>query len=131
MCARAVSAFMKRIEGVESVDVSLEKGVATVALAPGNHVTLDEVCDAIRKNGFTPKGADVTVAGTVVERNGQPALAVSGTDVVYLLAEGPESRGKLAELRKRMGKPVVVDGHVPESAGKPAAPPRLQLRDVR
>jgi copper chaperone CopZ len=128
VCAHAVGVFMKRIDGVESVDVSLKEGAATIALRPGNHVTVDEIRDAIRKNGFTPKGADVTVAGKVIERNGKPALAVGGSDLVYLLAEGADAKGKLAELRKWSGKDVVVTGHLPESTGQRGEPQTLELR---
>jgi len=120
---------MKRIEGVESVEVSLKDGAATIALRPGNHVTVDEIREAIRKNGYTPKGADVSVAGKLIERDGKPALAVSGSDVVYALAEGADGKGKLAELRKSTGKEVIVKGHLPESTGTSAAPQTLELRD--
>jgi hypothetical protein len=125
-----VGVFMKRIDGVESVDVSLKEGAATVKLKAGNHVTVEDVRDAIRKNGFTPKGSEVIVAGKVIERNGKPALAVSGGDVVYLLGESNEAKGKLSEWRKLTGHDVVVKGHLPESSGKAAEPQTLELRDV-
>jgi copper chaperone CopZ len=120
---------MKRIDGVESVDVSLKEGAATVKLKPGNHVTVDEVRDAIRKNGFTPKAAEVTIAGKVIERNGKPALAVSGSDLVYLLAEASDAKGKLGELRKQSGKEVVAKGRLAESSGKTTEPQTMELLD--
>ena len=120
---------MKRIEGVESVDVSLKEGTATVKLTPGNHVTVEQIRDAIQKNGFTPKAADVTIAGKVIERNGKPALAVSGSDLVYLLQESSDAKGKLNELRKQTGKDVIVTGHLPESSRKTTEPQTLELRD--
>jgi copper chaperone CopZ len=124
-----VGVFMKRIEGVESVEVSLKEGAATIALRPGNHVTVDEIREAIRKNGYTPKDADVTVAGKLIERDGKPALAVGGSDVVYPLAESAGARGKLAELRKSTGKEVIVKGHLPESPAKGGAPQPLEVHD--
>jgi copper chaperone CopZ len=123
-----VSVLVKRIDGVESVDVSLKEGAATVKLKPGNHVTVDEVRDAIRKNGFTPKDADVTIAGKVVERNGKPALAVSGSDLVYLLGQSSEAKGKAEELQKQIGRDVIVKGHLPESSGKVSEPQTLEVR---
>lgn len=129
MCAHAVGVFMKRIDGVESVDVSLKEGAAVVKLKPGNHVTVDEIRDAIRKNGFTPKAADVTIAGKVIERSGKPALSVSGSDLVYLLTESADAKGKLGEVRKQSGKEVVVKGHLSESSGKTTEPQTLELRD--
>ena len=120
---------MKRIDGVESVDVSLKEGAASVKFKPGNHVTVDEVREAIRKNGFTPKAADVTIAGKVVERNGKPALAVSGSDLVYQLAESPDAKGKTSELKKQTGKDVIVKGHLAEPSGQTTGPQALELRD--
>lgn len=79
---------VRKLEGVESVDVSLERGAATIALRPGNRITLPQLRQIIRNNGFTAKDATVTVIGTVIERGGKPALSVTGTDVVWLLAGG-------------------------------------------
>jgi cation transport ATPase len=119
---------MMRIEGVESVDVSLQQGAATVKFKRGNHVTVDEIRDAIRKNGFTPKAAELTIAGKLIERNGKLALAVSGSDVVYELVESADAKGKLAELRKQLGKDVSVKARLAESSGK-TGPPPLEVRD--
>jgi hypothetical protein len=57
--------FMKRLEGAEYVDVFSQEGTATVKLKPSNHVTVEALRDRDRKNGFTPKAANVTVAGRV------------------------------------------------------------------
>lgn len=101
---------MKRIEGVESVDVSLDEGSATVRLAPGNHVTLDQVREVVRKNGFTPRATSVRVAGKVIERNGKPALEVGGLPLVLLL-----SGDKAADApAPHSGKTVVLIGTVSE-----------------
>jgi copper chaperone CopZ len=83
-----VRVAVRKLEGVESVDVSLERGAATIALRPGNRITLPQLRQIIRNNGFTAKDATVTVIGTVIERGGKPALSVTGTDVVWLLAGG-------------------------------------------
>lgn len=102
-----MSVALKKVEGVESVNVSLNEGLATIRLREGNKATVEQLRHVVRKNGFTPKESTVTVVGKVIERNGKPALEVNGPDVVLLLT------GDVAELSKRMGKRVVVSGVVP------------------
>lgn len=54
---------VQRLDGVESVKVSLNDGVAEIRLAPDNSVTLARVREIIRSNGFSPKAAEVVVQG--------------------------------------------------------------------
>jgi copper chaperone CopZ len=126
-----VSVAIRKIEGVESVAVSLNEGLADVKLKPGNRLDPGRIRQVARDNGFTPKGAEARVAGKVVERGGKPALAVTGLDLVYVLAEHPDAKGRLSELEKAMGRDVVVSGHLPETVPEPlpTAPRTLQVRD--
>jgi copper chaperone CopZ len=118
-----VSVAIKKVSGVEDVKVSLNEGSAVIKLRDGNKVDVEQIRDIIRKNGFTPKDAEVKVAGKVVERNGKPALAVNGPDVVYLL------EGNVASLKEMTGKQIVLAGQVPETADK-NAPPKLVVKEV-
>ena len=127
-----MSVAIKKVDGVETVKVSLNEGFADIKLKPANRVTVERIRGIIRDNGFTPKGSDIRVAGRLVERGGKPALAVSGLDLVYLLVDHPDARGKIAELQKAgLEKLVIVTGHLPETAKEPTgdAPAVLQLRD--
>lgn len=128
-----MSVAIRKIEGVASVDVSLNGGFADVKLKAGNRVDPERIRQVARDNGFTPKGADVKVAGQIVERSGKLALEVSGLDeIVYLLVEHSEAKDKLAEAHKAAGKAVVVTGHLPETAiaPKPDAPRSLEIRHM-
>lgn len=121
-----MSVALKKIDGVQDVKVSLNEGRADVELKPGNRVRLDRIREVIRSNGFTPKGANVTVSGTLVLSERRLALHVNGSDVVYLLWDAPSAAGKVAELgneaRGRTVTDVVVEGHVPEKAPQSVAP---------
>lgn len=128
-----MSAAIRKIEGIAGVDVSLSGKFADVTLKAGNRVDPERIRQAIRESGFSPKEADVKVAGRIVERGGKLALEVSGLDdVVYLLVEHPEAKDKLAEAHKAAGKAVVVTGHLLETAiaPKPDAPRTLEIRHV-
>ena len=107
-----MSVAIKKVEGVESVNVSLNEGFADIKLRDGNKVTVELVREVIRKNGFTPKESTVKVRGKVIERNGKPALEVGGPNGVLLLT------GNVGELSKAAGKEVVVSGVIPETAAK-------------
>ena len=115
---------LKSVSGVDSVDVSLEKGLAIVKMKPGNTVTLKQLSDAVTRNGFTMKDSTATVAGTVVATGGTSTLRVSGSnDFLQLL---PQSNAAL-DLARFFGQSVVVEGTIPEGVkGKPSAAIRYQ-----
>jgi copper chaperone CopZ len=62
-CAHVVDVALKKVAGVESVEVSLNKGLATVKLKPGNTVSVPQLWELIHKNGYTPKVTTVSVRG--------------------------------------------------------------------
>ena len=104
---------LKSVVGVESVDVSLEKGLAAVKMKPGNTTTLKQLQDAITKNGFTMKQSKATVSGTILVASGKAQLKVSGSNDVLQLV--PESQNA-PNASSMQGKSVTVAGVIPESA---------------
>lgn len=103
---------VKSVAGVESVDVSLAKGLASVKMKPGNTVTLKQLQSAITKNGFTMKDSMVTVEGTAVLEAGRVQLKVSGSNEMLDLVP----QGQAAPSAALNGKSVTVTGVVPETA---------------
>jgi copper chaperone CopZ len=107
-----VRVSVKSVAGVESVDVSLAKGLASVKMKPGNTVTLKQLQSAITKNGFTMKDSTVTVEGTAVVEAGRVQLKVSGSNEMLDLVP----QGQAAPSAALNGKSVTVTGVVPETA---------------
>jgi copper chaperone CopZ len=70
-----VRVAMQKVEGVQSVRVSLKEGLTTVELKPANKVTLAHLRTIIKNSGFVSRNADVVANGIV--RDGQ--FEVSGT----------------------------------------------------
>jgi copper chaperone CopZ len=103
-CAYAVRVALKKFPGVESVDVSLNKGLASVKLRPGNSVQPQAFWEAVRKNGFTPKETRVVVRGEIID-GARPELKVTGTNQIFELKAEP----KMLEDPKRQ-KAVLVEG---------------------
>lgn len=117
---------MKSIGGVDTVKVSLEKGVASITLKPQNTVTLQQLHDAVTKNGFTMKQCSATVVGTVQFSGADPQLKVTGSnDVLHLQpdSDAPPVAPALA------GKTVSVTGILPEG-NKGAVPTLLKYEKI-
>ena len=117
---------LKSVAGVESVDVSLEKGLAVVKMKPGNTATLKQLQAAITKNGFTMKESNATVAGTILVADGKAQLKVSGSNDVLQLV--PQSQN-VPNASSMQGKSVVVTGTIPE-APKGKSPNSLNYHSV-
>jgi len=65
-CAFGVERGLKKLPGVASVRVSLNDGRSVVRFNPDAGVGLEQIRAVVRDNGFTPKSATLTVAGTLV-----------------------------------------------------------------
>ena len=64
-CAHAVSVAIQKVDGVASVEVTLKRGHAEVQLKPGNRVRVEQLWEAVRKQGLTPKDTAVVIRGTL------------------------------------------------------------------
>ena len=84
-----MSVATKKLEGVESVEVSLEKASAEITLKPDNKLTVAELRRIIRSTGYVTKDAAITARGRVIDRAGKPALDLLNGDVMEL-AERPK-----------------------------------------
>jgi len=122
-----VRVSLKSVSGVDSVDVSLEKGLASVKMKPGNTATLKQLNDAITKNGFTMKQSTATIAGKVVVTNGKTVLQVSGSNEVLELVPDSSAIPLATALN---GKSVLVDGTIAE-AGKGKSPDSIRYRSIK
>jgi len=121
-----VRVSLKSVSGVDAVDVSLEKGLASVKMKPGNAATLKQLQEAITKNGFTMKPSPVSVAGTIVMIKGQPQLQVSfSNDLVNLIPDGSLTTNVNAMADKR----VTVEGTL-EEAAKGKTPDTVRYRSI-
>jgi hypothetical protein len=113
----------KGINGVENVNVSLNKGLADVDFKPGNTIGFRQLQDAIAKNGFTTKQSIVIVRGTVENMNGKYLLKVSSTP------DSLELDGDRSQLQAFAGKQVEVQGTIPE-APKGKVPDKIQVKKM-
>jgi hypothetical protein len=121
-----VRVSLKAVPGVDNVNVSLEKGLATVTLKPGNATTLKQLQDAIAKNGFTMKQSEVSVIGKLLNGGGKLQLQISGSNDVLQLVPSAEGGADPASMTS---KTVKVTGEIPEAA-KGKLPDTLRYKSI-
>jgi hypothetical protein len=81
---------MKKVPAVMQVRVSLKDGLTVLDLKPENMVTLAELRQIIKNNGFVSKETTAVARGSVAD---QRTFVVSGTDERLSLASPAERSG--------------------------------------
>lgn len=116
---------MKKINGVESTKVSLNQGLVTIQLKPGNSVSMEQIRKAITDQGFTPRDAKVTAVGELVSQAGkQLQFKVTGTSDVFQVMPTPHS-----QLKSLPGPgEQTVEGMIPAQTNGPAS---IQIVSVK
>lgn len=109
-CAYAMERSLGRISGVTSVEVNLNQGLATLHLANDAEPDIGEIREITRRNGFTPRAAEIRLIGQVIKENGDYVLQVGGRR--FALAAGEELSD--SGLHSLVGRRVTATGHVPE-----------------
>jgi copper chaperone CopZ len=113
-----VSVALRKLPGVASVQVSLNQGLATIELDPGNTLRLEQFWESVENNGFTPRQARLAARGRIGRSAaGRPRLDI-GSEEGYELVVKDESSPLLAQLESAEGKMVLVKGLLPPPEGK-------------
>ena len=63
-----------KLPGVESADVSLDKASADIRLKPDNGITMPQLREVLKKNGYPTREAQIEARGKIVDRNGTSVL---------------------------------------------------------
>lgn len=64
-CARGMEASLERMEGVRSVQISLNEGFARIDLDTENNISLDKIHTAVRHTGFSARDASLKAKGII------------------------------------------------------------------
>ena len=129
-CAHIVNVALKRVPGVESVDVSLNKGLATVKLKPGNTVAVPQFWQLLHEKGYTPKMTTVSVRGELAGQQAGLQLKVSGTKDILNLAPDPKNAAEYNNAARKLGQSVVIQGVMMPGKDVKALVP-LEVRQVK
>lgn len=124
---------IRKLEGVESVEVSLDRGVADIRLRAGNRMTLPQLRQVVKRNGFNARDAAVTVVGELIREAAGPTLSVVGIGAVLTIAEDsarPEAYRRIRDQLATLTRPrVTLDGIVTEPRTK-GGPDRLVVQSI-
>ena len=82
---------MQKVPGVTSVKVSLNDGLTILDFAPDNAVTLAQLRQIIRNNGFVTNESHIAARGAVASSNGAAFFEVRGSRERLLLTAPPRS----------------------------------------
>jgi copper chaperone CopZ len=124
-CAHAVGGALKKLKGVDKVEVKLNAGLAIVHLKSGNHVSLQDMKKVIEDHGFTPGDAIVKFTGTVNSENGKTWIAVNDTDEVLNLNDAAAS-----SVSSQVGKTVTLQGKVTSPDKKSRSLEVIELQGI-
>jgi copper chaperone CopZ len=64
-CSESLGSILKRMRGVENVDIDYKGATVRLDLAPENRIGVEQVWDAIKRVGFTPGATKVDLKGVV------------------------------------------------------------------
>ena len=130
-CAHVVDVALKKVPGVESVEVSLnKKGLATVKLKPGNTVQVPQFWQLLHDKGYTPKATVVLVRGELTDAHGRKHLRVTGTKDVLELVADAKNPAAYSEASKKLGQTVTLQGVMIPGKNLKAAVP-LQISQMK
>jgi copper chaperone CopZ len=130
-CAHAMEQSLGSMEGVETVSVSLNDGLATVDLAKANRIDYRGVRKTVENGGFSPREATLKVQGTARQEEGQWILKTP-TGEEYALQPGQEGASNEQGLQDlKPNQQVTVTGQIPASPSTEDALWPLRVQQVR
>ena len=120
MCAHAVRVALTKVDGIEAVDVSLDRAMTIIQLKPDNTITLSRLRDIISANGFNPAEATIIAIGALAGTTERLSFTVSGTTELFRVRRDPGHAASFDEAIRLLavGAPVELSGVVAAPAGE-------------
>ncbi len=114
---------LKKLKGVDTVEVKLNSGLAIVRLKSGNHIALHDMRKVIEDHGFAPGDAIVKFTGTINSENGKTWIEVTDAGEVLALNEAVAN-----SVTSQISKTLTMEGKVtaPDKKSK-----TLELTELR
>jgi copper chaperone CopZ len=114
ICAHGVKVAVQKVDGVESVQLSLERAEADIRLKPENRVSLDQFRRIVKGNGFEPREAKISASGTVRNAGGKLTFEVPGTAAPLVISSDGSVPAAYKQLESSAagGAPVEITGTV-------------------
>ncbi len=120
-CAQSVDKTLKKIKGVETATFRIAGAVAVLEMKPGNTVPLEEIRDAMKRIGYTPKEAKIKVRGEAGMEDGKWVLHVGPALYPLDISSGQASSEQAIadQVRQCAGGTAVFEGTIAAERGAP------------
>ena len=92
-----------KLDGIESAEVSLTTATADIRLKPDNRITLPQLRELLKKNGYPTRDAQVSGRGKVINRDGTRVLDLLNGSTIELVNTPAAARLPANELVDVMG----------------------------
>ena len=97
-CAYGLEKRIQKMDGIQSVSVSLNDGLLTADLKPNNTLTLQAIRQAVEESGFKAKDATISASGTISRgESGNYMLETSAGEHFTLKTEDQSTLDRLSE----------------------------------
>ena len=93
-----MSVAVKKLEGVETADVSLQNSSAVITLKPNNTITLAQLRSAIRKSGYPTRDAEITARGRLTGAGDTFALDLLNGSTLRVVTAPTPATDKILEV---------------------------------
>src|SRR6266852_4400195 len=117
-CAQSVDKTFKKMKAVETATFRMEDSVVILQLKPGNTLPLEDVRDAVKRIGYTPKEAKVTVRGETRREGEKWLFRVAGGAAEYPL-DVSAGEGIAEQVRRSAGGMAILEGSIAADRGAP------------
>jgi copper chaperone CopZ len=97
-CNGAMNTAIKKLDGVESIELLPEKGTAEIRLKADNKITLREVRRIIKSTGYTPGDANITARGRIVISGAQPTFDLINGSTLQIVDRPKDAGDGLVEI---------------------------------
>lgn len=107
-CAYGLERGLKKMDGLKNVRVSLNDGKAYLELSENNSLSLRQIQDEVKRNGFSAKKAEVVIEGKLINKNGSFELE-TGTETYSIVAGTSDDLNSKLKPGTIMLKGIVQD----------------------
>ena len=113
-CAYGIEKKLKKVEGVSSIDVQMEKGIVIITGKNDRSVNFGQVPEAVKDSGFSLKQMKVRVTGIALRDGEKFLLQYDGSNELLTVGDMKTDRRKLFAEFVESGKAVEAQGVVQE-----------------
>src|SRR5688572_11189617 len=97
-CNGAMDKALKKLEGVESIELLPQKGTAEIRLKAENKIALRDVRRIIKSTGYTPGDAEITARGRIAGTGGTASLDLLNGSTLPIAGGAKEPSGAIVEV---------------------------------